>query len=369
MQNVINRWINKYLSDPEAIILGLLLIIGFGIVIFIGDILAPLLISIVLAYFLEGLIKVLEKRGIPRMSAVLLTYIPSLIFMAFLIFAVLPMLLSQITQLAQALPDMIVKGQDTLLKLPELYPDFITEKQIEELLETIKASVGPFAQDLLSMSLSSIAGIFTILIYIILIPLLILFLLKDKKQILDWFQSLLPKERQVATQVWHEMDQQIGNYVRGKFIEIIIVGIVTYITFMIMGLNFAVLLAALVGLSVIIPYIGAVAVTFPVVLIAYFQWGWGPELAYLVTAYLIIQALDGNVLVPLLFSEAVNLHPIAIIVAVLFFGGIWGVWGVFFAIPLATLVKAVINAWPRTPDHEIAAKELPQEKTNIENQI
>jgi putative permease len=59
-----------------------------------------------------------------------------------------------------------------------------------------------------------------------------------------------------------------------------------------------------------------------------------------------IQALDGNVLVPLLFSEAVNLHPIAIIVAVLFFGGIWGVWGVFFAIPLATLISAVVTAWP-----------------------
>lgn len=66
--------------------------------------------------------------------------------------------------------------------------------------------------------------------------------------------------------------------------------------------------------------------------------------------YSVIQALDGNVLVPLLFSEAVNLHPIAIILSVLVFGGLWGFWGVFFAIPLATLVKALYNAWPRTDD-------------------
>ncbi len=209
------------------------------------------------------------------------------------------------------------------------------------------------------MSLTSMAVIFTILIYLILIPVLIFFLLKDKEQIIEWFQGLLPHERKVATQVWHEMDQQIGNYVRGKFLEVFVVGVATYIAFAIMGLNFAVLLAALVGLSVIIPYIGAVAVTFPVVLIAYFQWGWGPDLAYLVTVYLVIQALDGNILVPLLFSEAVNLHPIAIIVAVLFFGGIWGIWGVFFAIPLATLVKAVINAWPRT-DIEVENRALPK---------
>ena len=63
--------------------------------------------------------------------------------------------------------------------------------------------------------------------------------------------------------------------------------------------------------------------------------------------YGFIQFLDGNLLVPLLFSEVVNLHPVAIIVAVLLFGGIWGFWGVFFAIPLATLVKAVYNAWPQ----------------------
>ena len=66
-------------------------------------------------------------------------------------------------------------------------------------------------------------------------------------------------------------------------------------------------------------------------------------------AYGVLQALDGNVLVPLLFSEAVDLHPVAIIIAVLAFGGIWGFWGVFFAIPLASLIKAVINAWPTTP--------------------
>ena len=85
----------------------------------------------------------------------------------------------------------------------------------------------------------------------------------------------------------------------------------------------------------------------PVVLIAYFQWGISSDFYYLVAVYFIIQALDGNVMVPLLFSEAVNLHPVVIILAVLVFGGLWGLWGVFFAIPLATLFKAVISAWPR----------------------
>jgi len=117
--------------------------------------------------------------------------------------------------------------------------------------------------------------------------------------------------------------------------------------FEVMGLNYSLLLSFLVGLSVIIPYVGALAVTVPIALIAYFQWGFTAKLGYLLLVYQIVQVLDGNVLVPLLFSEVVNLHPLAIIVAVLFFGGLFGLWGVFFAIPLATLIQAVLNAWPR----------------------
>ena len=106
------------------------------------------------------------------------------------------------------------------------------------------------------------------------------------------------------------------------------------------------LLALLNGVSVLVPYIGAAVVTFPVALVAYFQWGFTSDFGILMGAYFVIQALDGNALVPVLFSEVVNLHPVAIITAVLVFGGLWGFWGVFFAIPLATLVQAVLTAWP-----------------------
>lgn len=90
------------------------------------------------------------------------------------------------------------------------------------------------------------------------------------------------------------MNRQIANYIRGKGIEILICGIATYIAFISLGLNYAALLALLVGLSVVVPYVGAVVVTVPVTLIALFQWGWGDQFIYLMTVYAIIQALDGN---------------------------------------------------------------------------
>ena len=147
------------------------------------------------------------------------------------------------------------------------------------------------------------------------------------------------------------MDGQIANYVRGKAIEILLVGSATFVAFILFGLNYAVLLSVLVGLSVVVPYIGATVVTLPVAAVAYVQFGWGGDFALVMVVYGIIQFIDGNLLVPLLFSEAVNLHPVAIITAILLFGGMWGLWGVFFAIPLATLIKAVINAWPSQGDY------------------
>jgi putative permease len=143
------------------------------------------------------------------------------------------------------------------------------------------------------------------------------------------------------------VDRQISNYVRGKFWEILIVWAVSYVTFSAFGLNYAMLLALLVGLSVIIPYIGASVVTVPVVLIAWFQWGWAPPFIWLTVAYLIIQALDGNVLGAVAVlgggesapgrdhrcDPGVRRHL--------------GFWGVFFAIPLATVVQAILSAWPR----------------------
>jgi len=234
--------------------------------------------------------------------------------------------------------------------------------QIDELVALATAEFAALGQTVVTLSVSSIPGLFVVLVYLILIPLLVFFFLKDKEQLLGWCGGFLPRERPLLRRIWGEMNLQFANYARGKVVEIIIIGAVSYAAFALMGLNYAALLGLAVGLSVIIPYVGAILVTLPVVMVGFFQWGMGTEFYYLCAVYLIIQVLDGNVLVPLLFSEAVNLHPVAIILAILFFGGIWGLWGVFFAIPLATLIKAVINAWPTAaPEKHEAPTQLAME--------
>ena len=149
--------------------------------------------------------------------------------------------------------------------------------------------------------------------------------------------------------VWAEVNLKTGSYVRGKVFHIIIIAVVSWATYAALDLKFAVLLGLFTGLSVVVPYFGAAAVAVPLMLVAYFQFGLGTHFLVVLAAYAILQAIDGNVLVPLLFSNVVKLHPNAIILAVLVFGSFWGFWGLFFAIPLATVVHAVLNAWPRNP--------------------
>lgn len=350
MINTLQAWYARYFSDPEAIILGVLLLVSTLVVVYFGGMLAPVVASLVIAFVLEGAVRLLEKVRVPRLPAVWLVFALFMAVLLLVLLGLLPLLSQQLTELVAELPRMVANGQKALMQLPERYPQLISPEQLAELNASVRAEIADLGQSVVSYSLASIVGVLTLLVYLVLMPLLVFFFLKDKGLILDWFSGYLPRDRGLTNRVWAEVEGQIANYVRGKFIEVLIIWAVTYATFAIMGLRFAMTLSLAVGLSVIIPYVGAVVVTLPIILVAFFQWGLAPDFYYVVVAYLVIQALDGNVLVPLLFSEVVNIHPIAIIVAVLFFGGIWGIWGVFFAIPLATLVQAVLVSWPRVDD-------------------
>ncbi len=345
MITVIKGWFEKHFSDPQAIILVSILVLGAVLILYWGAILTPVLAGIVIAYVLEGLVKRFSSLGVPRFISFLLSYTLFLTALSLILFGLVPLVISQVSQLVVDFPQILNKVQELILTIPEKYPLF-ADQEIEKMLGSFSTELVVVGQKLVTVSLSSAVDVFTVLVYLVVVPLLVFFLLKDKDVILNWFRRFLPVDRSLAFSVWKEVDAKMGNYIRGKLLEIVIVGVATFIPLKIMGMNYAATMSLLVGLSVIIPYVGAVAVTIPVAMIAWFQWGASNDFVYLMIAYLAVQFLDGNILVPLLFSEAVNMHPAAIIIAVLFFGGLWGVWGVFFAIPLATLVQAVINSWP-----------------------
>jgi putative permease len=346
MIGIFRLWFERLFAEEETVVLLLLLVACFLAMFFLGNVLVPIIASVVLAFMIQGLIARMMRMGLRRQLALTLGYGIFLAVFFGVLTLLLPLVWQQSINLIQEAPAMMRKLQQALLVLPER-SELFTEEQIRQWISLLTAKVGSMGQYLLSFSIAQLPNLLGLLINIILIPILVFFFLKDKQTILSWLAGFLPDRRPLLTGIWEEMNIQVANYVRGKAVEIVIVGGVSYAGFAIMDLNYAALLGFLVGLSVVIPYIGAAVVTIPVLLVGYLQWGWGGEFLTLAIVYGVIQALDGNVLVPLLFSEAVNMHPVAIIVAVLVFGGLWGLWGVFFAIPLATLVKAILYAWPK----------------------
>jgi putative permease len=346
--NYITAWFRRQLANRQLVTL-VLVIAGIAAGVYLlGDHLAPVLAAIVIAYLLQSLVVQLERWGLGQYLAANIVFALFMAVMLLCFFGLMPPLVRQLKQLLTQVPIMLTQAQQALMHLPERYPQVVTDTQIEHFMTAVRTTLGGAGQELLSFSVISVVTIVKVAVYFVIVPFLIFFFLRDRAKIQAWFSRFLPRERDLTDRVWREVNRQIGNYVRGKIWEIFIVGSVSYVAFRFLGMEYSLLLGALTGLSVVIPYVGAVMAIVPLTLVAYFQWGVSPQFAYPVAAYLIIHALDGYVLAPLLFSEVVDLHPVAIIIAILFFGGLWGVWGVFFAIPLATVIQAVLRAWPPT---------------------
>lgn len=345
MVSMLSNWYRRKFSDPDTVALLAILVCSFLFIYFFSNILMPVFVAVSIAFLLDWPVTKLSKSGFSR--GVSASFIVAL-FLGLSLFAFLglmPIIWQQGSNLVQEAPNMYAQTQSYLLTLPEKYPELIDIEHLEAIMALVNEKVLEWGEFVISASLNSISDVIALLIYLILVPLMVFFFLKDKHALMLSFLRLLPKERRLANQVSEEMNQQIMNYIRGKVIEILIVGIAATVAFIMLDLRYSVLLGVLVGLSVLIPYVGATIVTFPVILVGLFQFGLSAEFGYVMLAYGIIQVLDGNLLVPLLFSEAVSLHPVIIIIAVIFFGGLWGFWGVFFAIPLASLVKAIMAAW------------------------
>lgn len=351
MIKVLRRWLDHYLSDPEAVMLLVFIVGGFALVLTLGGILMPVFVAIAITILLQCWVNFLEMYSVPHRVAYWIVFLLFIVLFLGGLLLLIPLLWKQMLNLLAEIPAFIQNGKSILMQLVSARHDYISQQYVDTILNNAMQEMHGWGKQSITTTLSAIPGIITWVVYLILVPLMVFFFLRDQDKIILWLKGFLPEQRGVVRKVWHEMIQQMGNYIRGKITEIFIVGIATYFVFLYFNLDYSLLLASLVGLSVVIPYIGAVVVTIPVFMVGYLQWGFAGgftgELAMMMYAYLFVQFLDGNILVPLLFSEAVNLHPVAIIIAILFFGSIWGFWGVFFAIPLATLVKSVINAWPK----------------------
>jgi len=332
-----------WLADRELLtllgtLLGLFLFLHF-----FGHVIAPVLVAIAIAYVLDAPTEALVKWRMPRWLAATLSLLVALAAALLALLAVLPLLVEQTARVVQSIPAELTRLRALFAAWQAAQGDWIRPELVERILGDLLSLMQSWGGKLVSFSIASIPDLVALAIYLVLVPVLVFFLLKDKPLLLQWLAGFLPKRRGLFVRVWRELDAQIGNYIRGKVWETLIVGVAAWGAFAWLDHPYAALLGAMTGISVWVPFVGAAVVTLPVALLSFFSWGADVQTLYAIGAYLVVQVLDGNVLVPWLFSEIVKLHPVAIVVAVLVFGALWGLVGVFVAIPMAALVHSVLS--------------------------
>ena len=346
MYDYLKGFFRNYFYEEEQFAALFILIIAAVLLYFIGSTITPVFISILVAYLLNGVMNFFEEKNYSKKISFYFTFT---IFLAFYLFVLLslPYVTGQIASLINELPAIVAFVESLFNDLMIRYPNFFTTEQVEEIFASSASLIPSIAEQVLIQLNTSFSAIMNALIFLILTPILVFFFLKDKSEMLSYLTFFLPNKRSLLSKIWSDLNIQLFGYVRGKALEMIIVASVTSMAFLILEVNYSVILGILVGMSVLIPLFGAILVTIPVVAIGLFQWGLDTPFYIFLFVYFMIQILDGNVLFPLLMGNEVNLHPVLIILSILVFGGIWGFWGLLLAVPIATLIRAVFKVWPK----------------------
>ena len=185
MVKVLRDWLHRYFSDEQAVVLAVLLILGFAAVLTLGGMLAPVLTGLILAFLMQGLVNAFERLRLPQVAAVWLVFTLFMSMLGLFLLVLMPLLWQQLSTLFNELPRMLGEWQSLFLLLPERYPTLITDAQVLQLIESVRGEVGKFGQWAVSFSLSSLPMLVSIMIYLVLVPILVFFFLKDRQQISD----------------------------------------------------------------------------------------------------------------------------------------------------------------------------------------
>ncbi len=387
MIRLFKNWYLRHFSQPGTTEFALVLICAFLMVYYLMWLVGPLVVALCIAYCLDGLVSALDHGcGIGRRFGSVLVMLGFVGFAVLITVLIVPQVIRQCGQFyngivalsqetaAQALEEeellpgydagsetfsMTVEDFDkTVVRhlysaadyLPDPVASMINEDDLLHAIQSARAAVTSYVAEIIRTQLMpSVMNAVSFAMYLIVVPIFTFLMLYNKHVLQKRVQTyLLPNNQVLIHELWPSLNGQIAGYIRGKMLHIIIIAICNTFAFKLMGLNYAFLLGLGVGLSVVVPYVGAVVIAIPVVLVAVMQFGFDMQLVWVLAIYLVIQLLDGNVLPPMLFSKALNLDAFTSLAAILIFGGLWGFWGGFFSIPLATLIKTLIVRWPST---------------------
>jgi predicted PurR-regulated permease PerM len=308
---------------------------------FLRAVLGPFFIAMIISYLLHPIVNLLSHKGLPRSLSVLLIYSLFIASLAILTINMVPILEEQLQELSEHLPQWNQRIQGMLKE----YNDHSKEILPSGVRQGLEKSLGRMEEKLSSYvekMMSGLGATLNQLFLLFITPFLAFYMLKDIHSIERSFFALFPKQRRREfARLVHDMDEALGNYVRGQFLVCMVIGVLAYIGYLIVGVPYALLLAGLVAVFNIIPYLGPIFGAIPAIFVSLIH---SPRMLMgVILVNLAVQVLEGNVISPQIVGRTLHLHPLAIIFALLVGGELGGVWGLILAVPIFAMGKVVLE--------------------------
>lgn len=301
--------------------------------------------SVIIAYILNPFMKFLEKKNIKRLYAIILIYIIIALAIFVLAIGIFPSTFRQFKHLLFSLPDMVKNFVDYSDRIRQ---DLFTDAPfISEFITGINGQLVKIANTLLSYSATWITGMVAgissfigVVIQLILIPVITFYLLLEKDKILDFISKNVPdRYENFLVKIWREIDESLSMFVRGRIIMAIFVGVATMVYLMAFGIEFSFVIGVITCVADIIPYIGPFLGFVPAVLLALFK---GPFTAFWVAVlFCFVQWLENNILGPKILGDSTGMHPLIVLILLIIGGGMFGVFGMIFSVPVAAVIKII----------------------------
>lgn len=304
----------------------------------LGTIFFPLLISGLLYYLLRPLVKLLVRLRIPRSLSILIIFVVLLALIAFLSASAGSMLVNQASQLYSNAQNYIqISTQKTVEFFNSGGLSFLPVDQLQQQLTGFLGKLVPFLSQSIISGIATIANFATVLI---IVPFILFYLLKDDHIFRKHMVNLIPKNhRDHGDEILDDIDKTLSVYIIGQAILALSVGVLMYIGYLILGLDFALLLAIFALVTAFIPILGAFIGVIPAVLVGLTV---SPLMALKVLILMIIvQQLEGNLLSPQLMGKRMNIHPLTFIIILLAAASLAGFIGMLIAVPVYAVIKIV----------------------------
>ncbi|QNK60095.1 AI-2E family transporter [Paenibacillus sp. PAMC21692] len=309
------------------------------IYVFLKAVLGPFIIAMIISYVLNPIVTMLHERKVPRTIAVLLIYAVFCAAIAVLLVNLIPMFVGQVQELNHHIPELTMRAQSIVTDLnntsflPESFRDGVDkallsiEKRISESLLHLVDNIG-----------SMLSAVFVVFI----IPFLAFYILKDFDVFERTIITYVPKShRKNTVRLMKDIDQALGSYIRGQFLVCVIVGTLAYGGYLLIGMPYALLLASVVAITNVIPYLGPFFGAAPALLMA--STISLKMMIYVAIVNTLCQILEGNVVSPQVVGRTLHLHPLLIIFALLAGGQIAGIAGMILAVPIFAACKVIVQ--------------------------